>query len=121
VSETGDEFAGTAQRSTKPARAPSPRRGRALACIAFLRSPASKVFGLRWKMRRHHGTLTAGIAIARLVPQRRQNLRVESFGSPHVMQIRSPGWATRVGVSAVGLGRGVTTAAVGRRAAGWLG
>jgi hypothetical protein len=86
--------------------------------IVFVRSPAWYVFGDRRKIRRHHGILSGTTAAARLVPQRRQNLRLGSFGSAQLEQMRSPGFATLLG-SAWVAGRAVgATVSVGCLAAG---
>ena len=103
--------------------APSPDDAEEPAAIGAMRSPAAYCFGFfgpRRKMRFHQGSgLSVTIrASTRLAPQRRQNLRVGSLGSPQLPQIRSPGWATRCSTVAAGLGRAWTTA-VGWREAGW--
>src|SRR5262249_8608109 len=55
------------------------------------RSPAASVFGFRCGISlRHHGVLTT-VADAKLVPQREQNLRDDTFASPHWPHTRSPG------------------------------
>src|SRR5918993_99868 len=90
--------------------------------VDFVRSPAAYALGcfLPPNRRRYHGTAAAATILAspRLEPQRRQNFRAGSLGSPHEPQIRSPGWATRCSTEVTGRGLGATSA-VGKRDTGW--
>ena len=117
VAEDADEHDEAEQPRTRPmlltpaATAPPKPFGLGLVepfCIESMRSPAAYCLGCFGRRRRSAGTRAASVsatilASTRLVPHRRQNLRVGSLGSLQALQIRSPGWATRCGTVATGL------------------